>query len=116
VRSGEVDPKREGVGEKPRSVKAFGEFGVAPRTVECMRLQRYLAQAGLGSRRRAEELIAGGRVCVDGVVSTLGQNVESGAAVTVDGRVVAPPATKTYVVLNKPVGVVTTMRDPAGRR
>lgn len=81
------------------------------------RLQKFLAAAGVASRRRAEDLIVAGRVRVGGqVVRVLGSSVEEGARVEVDGRVVQPVQTQTYVVLHKPVGVMTTMRDPEGRR
>jgi 23S rRNA pseudouridine2605 synthase len=76
-----------------------------------------LAAAGVASRRRAEEYIAAGRVRVGGqVVRELGTTVDDDARVEVDGRIVRPPATHTFVVLHKPVGVVTTMHDPEGRR
>jgi 23S rRNA pseudouridine2605 synthase len=80
-------------------------------------LQKYLAAAGVASRRHAEEMIAAGRVRVAGrVVREQGTSVEDGARVEVDGRVVRPAVTHTYVVMHKPAGVVTTMRDPEGRR
>lgn len=71
----------------------------------------------MASRRKAEELIVAGRVRVAGkVVRELGTTVEADARVEVDGRAVRPAATRTYVVLHKPAGVMTTMRDPEGRR
>ncbi len=82
-----------------------------------MRLQKYLAHAGVASRRAAEELIVAGKVRVNGkVVRELGTSVDETAKVSVDGKSVALPKTHTYIVLNKPIGVVTTMRDPEGRR
>lgn len=80
------------------------------------RLQKVLAQAGLGSRRACEELIAAGRVTVDGEVAELGRRVDPGAAtVEVDRvRVVVDP-TRVYYLLNKPAGVVSTASDPQGR-
>lgn len=82
-----------------------------------MRLQRYLAAGGVASRRRAEELIVAGRVRVNGrVARELGTTVEPGDVVQYEDRIVVPAATHTYLVMNKPVGVVTTMRDPKGRR
>jgi 23S rRNA pseudouridine2605 synthase len=76
-----------------------------------------LAASGVASRRRSEELIAAGLVRVNGrVVRTLGTSVAPGDVVEYGGRVVAPALEPSYVVLNKPLGVVTTMRDPEGRR
>ncbi len=81
------------------------------------RLQKVLARAGVASRRRAEELIRAGRVTVNGrVVTELGARVDPERdVVRVDGRPVRrePP---TYILLHKPVGVVSTTRDPQGRR
>ena len=82
-----------------------------------MRLQRFLALAGVASRRRAEELIVAGRVRVDGVVvRTLGTTVTPNARVECDRRAVVLPATQTYIILHKPIGVMTTLHDPEGRR
>lgn len=84
---------------------------------EAMRVQRALARAGVASRRKAEELIVAGRVTVNGEVATIGQVVDPASdRIMVDGsRVGAPPAT-VWLLLNKPTGVVTTRRDPAGRQ
>ncbi|MGH9294439.1 MAG: pseudouridine synthase [Acidimicrobiales bacterium] len=80
------------------------------------RLQKVLARAGLGSRRAAEELIAAGRVTVDGAVATLGARVDvERARVAVDGAPVGVLPGLVYYLLNKPAGVVTTSRDPQGR-
>jgi pseudouridine synthase len=84
-----------------------------------MRIQRALARAGVASRRAADELVADGRVTVNGVVAVIGQVVHPVRdKVAVDGRPVnlAPPANPTWIVVNKPVGVVTTKKDPEGRR
>ena len=82
-----------------------------------LRLNRYLAQAGVASRRAADALIAGGRVTVDGeVVDDLGRRVEPGQRVAVDGRAVGTAERPAYLVLHKPAGVVTTMSDPQGRQ
>lgn len=87
---------------------------------EPMRIQRALARAGVASRRKAEELIAAGRVRVNGRVARLGDSVEVGKdTLTVDGHAVAaPPSAEsaTWIVLNKPAGVMTTRSDPAGRK
>lgn len=80
------------------------------------RLQKVLAAAGLCSRRAAEELIAAGRVRVDGRVATLGDRADPRRArIEVDGERVAVNPERSYVALNKPAGVVTTMSDPQGR-
>jgi 23S rRNA pseudouridine2605 synthase len=82
-----------------------------------VRLQKFLAHAGVASRRKAEELIAGGRVRVNGrVASTLGTTVDGEDRVEVDGKPARIPAAAHYVVLNKPPKVMTTLRDPEGRR
>ena len=82
-----------------------------------MRLQRYLAASGVASRRRSEELIVAGLVRVNGrVVRELGTSVAGGDVVEFNGKIVAPALEPAYIVMNKPLGVVTTMRDPEGRR
>jgi 23S rRNA pseudouridine2605 synthase len=79
------------------------------------RVQRYLARAGIASRRKAEELIVAGRVRVDGVVVTLGARVPPGADVRVDGApVLARGAHRTFM-LHKPLGVIATAADERGR-
>ena len=82
-----------------------------------VRLQKVLAAAGLGSRRACEELIAAGRVAVDGrVVREQGLRVNPDtAAVMVDGSRVNVRADLVYLALNKPRGVLSTMSDPEGR-
>jgi 23S rRNA pseudouridine2605 synthase len=83
-----------------------------------VRLQRYLAQAGISSRRKAEELIVAGAVRVNGaIVRELGTTVdEANDRVEFQGRVVTLATEHAYYVLNKPFGIMTTMRDPEGRR
>ncbi len=85
-----------------------------PRT---MRVQRFLARAGVASRRGSENLMTAGRVRVNGqVVTELGSKVDPDKdAVTVDGRPVSLKDDYCYLVLNKPAGYVTTMMDPQGR-
>jgi 23S rRNA pseudouridine2605 synthase len=80
-----------------------------------MRLNAYLARAGVASRRGADELIKAGRVVVDGATGELNTVVGAHAVVEVDGKRVRPQ-TLAYVLLNKPAGVVTTVRDPHARR
>ncbi|GAA0212358.1 pseudouridine synthase [Cytobacillus oceanisediminis] len=86
--------------------------------VEGVRLQKVLAQAGVGSRRRCEELMATGRVEVNGeVVTQMGVRVDPLTdVVRVDGRRIPPPSDHVYLVLNKPRGVVSSMADEQGRR
>ena len=79
-----------------------------------MRLNAYLARAGIASRRKADELIKAGRVLVNGEPGQLNTFVESADRVEVDGRAVAPQQLA-YVLLHKPAGVVTTASDPQGR-
>ena len=80
-----------------------------------MRLNAYLARAGVASRRGADELIKAGRVTVNGEPGQLNTFVQSRDRVELDGeRVELQPLT--YVLLHKPAGAVTTARDPQGRR
>ena len=75
-----------------------------------------MASAGVAARRRADELIESGAVSINGrVVTKLGTIVQPGDRVEVRGEVVEPRGEPTYLLLNKPLGVVTTMRDPHGR-
>lgn len=85
---------------------------------EGIRINRFLASAGLGSRRNVEELIAQGRVSINGQpVRDLAARVDPDRdRVRVGGRVVAPPRRVAYVLLHKPVDVLTTAHDPEGRR
>lgn len=82
-----------------------------------MRLQKFLARAGVASRRHAEELIAAGRVTVNGArVTEMGVKVDPAAdVVAVDGAPVALPEENATFLLHKPAGYVTTMSDPQGR-
>jgi len=79
-----------------------------------VRLNAYLARAGVASRRKADELIKTGRVTVNGEAGQLNTFVESADRVEVDGQAVRPQAVA-YVLLHKPAGVVTTASDPQGR-
>ena len=80
-----------------------------------MRLNAYLARAGVASRRGADELIKAGRVRVNGEPGRLNTFVEAGDVVELDGAPLRPQSLA-YVLLHKPAGVVTTARDPHGRR
>ena len=83
-----------------------------------VRLQKVLAEAGLGSRRACEQLILDGRVEVDGnIVTELGTRIDPETqAVYVDTLRISTSPQKVYLALNKPAGVVSTMKDPEGRK
>lgn len=82
-----------------------------------IRLQKYLAQCGIASRRKSEAIITAGRVSVDGkIVTGMGLKINPEIQkVMVDNKLVEPENTKIYILLNKPVGYVTTLSDPQGR-
>ena len=81
-----------------------------------MRLQKYLAQCNVASRRAAERLITDGRISVNGaVVTELGTKVCDGDVVALDGIPVVQEKKKYYIMLNKPAGFVTTASDENGR-
>lgn len=82
------------------------------------RVQKLLAQAGISSRRRAEQLIREGRVTVNGRPVKLGDSARSGKdIIAVDGERIGPgPEKKLYLALHKPRGFVTTMEDERGRK
>ncbi|MGN0784322.1 MAG: pseudouridine synthase [Candidatus Aphodomorpha sp.] len=81
-----------------------------------MRLQKYLADAGIASRRACEALIAAGRVRVNGATAAIGQSVEAGDTVELDGKPVACAQRHVVILFYKPRGVVCTSEDPEGRR
>ena len=81
-----------------------------------MRLQKYLAECGVASRRHAEDMITQGLVQINGItVREMGLKVEEGDEVRVRGDIVTPQAEKRYVLYYKPIGEVTTSSDPEGR-
>lgn len=81
-----------------------------------MRLNKYIAQAGIASRRKADELTANGNVKVNGkVMKEQGYKVQDGDVVEVNGVVIEPTGKQVYLALNKPLGYVTTMNDEHGR-
>lgn len=83
---------------------------------EPVRLQKILSAAGVASRRAAERLITEGRVSVNGrTILELGAKADPGADIRVDGRRINKPAALRYILLNKPIGVVTTRSDPERR-
>ena len=80
------------------------------------RLQKYLASAGVASRRASEKLIEAGRVTVNGAVATLGMSVEEGDRVLLDGKPVAADQKRIVILFYKPRGVICSSSDPEGRR
>lgn len=73
-----------------------------------MRLNKYISETGVCSRRQADQWIEQGRVTINGVAATLGTQVNEGDQVEVDGRPVQPQAASVYIALNKPVGITCT--------
>lgn len=82
-----------------------------------IRLQKFIAQCGIASRRKAEEFIAAGRIAIDGmVVKEMGISVIPGKnKITFDGKLIEAKEQLVYYLLNKPKGYVTTLSDPQGR-
>ena len=84
---------------------------------EPIRLQKILSEAGIASRRKAEELILAGRVRVNGTPAKLGDRADPETdRVTLDGRPLAAEEKKVYLMLHKPRGTITTMSDEMGRK
>jgi 23S rRNA pseudouridine2605 synthase len=82
-----------------------------------MRLAKHLAHAGVASRRAAEEIVAAGRVTVDGeTVTDPARGVTGEEAIAVDGRGLGGPPRRVVYAIHKPAGVVSTAHDPQGRR
>lgn len=82
-----------------------------------MRINKYLADKGIASRRHADEMISAGRVKVNGQIATLGVSVEEGDIVMVDDTPVSAEETQlVYYIMNKPKGVVCTVSDDRGRK
>ncbi len=81
-----------------------------------IRLQKYIANSGTCSRRRAEELILEGKVAVNGkIITEMGTKVSESDVVEVEGKRIFPEMRKIYILLNKPRGYVTTMSEQFGR-
>ena len=82
-----------------------------------IRLQKHLSECGIASRRKAEELIAAGKVRVNGRIASLGDKVDPKRdKVTVSGKTVIAQTQKVYIMLHKPRGFVTTMKDEMDRK
>ncbi|MCB9262453.1 MAG: rRNA pseudouridine synthase [Flavobacteriales bacterium] len=81
-----------------------------------LRLNKYISRGGVCSRREADEMIAGGKVEVNGeVITTLGHRVKISDEVKVNGKIISPNS-KVYILLNKPKDYITTTHDPSGRK
>lgn len=81
------------------------------------RIQKIISSAGIASRRKAEELLLAGRISVNGAVASLGDSADPETdVICCDGKTVTAAAQKTYIMLNKPRGYVTTLSDEKGRR
>ncbi|MFV2062879.1 MAG: pseudouridine synthase [Chloroflexota bacterium] len=79
---------------------------------ESVRIQKGLADAGVASRRAADALVSAGRVTINGQLAVIGQRVDPARdALAVDGRAVVPAGKRTYLVMNKPVGISSTVSD-----
>ena len=82
-----------------------------------MRINKFLAEKGLASRRHADEMIAAGRIQINGKTAVLGANVEEGDEVLLDGQaIIVSEKKEEYYIMNKPKGVVCTASDDRGRK
>ena len=82
-----------------------------------MRINKFLADKGIASRRHADEMITAGRIKINGKIATLGANIEDGDVVLVDDMPVSSAEkTEKYYIMNKPKGVVCTVSDDRGRK
>ncbi|MEX0791225.1 MAG: pseudouridine synthase, partial [Actinomycetota bacterium] len=110
---GKAPPAGSRSTEVPPRKRATARIDEAP---EGTRIQKVLSEAGIASRRAAEDMIRQGRVIVNGDFADLGQRIDPAVdRVEVDNRRVQLDPTKQYFLLNKPEGVITTTRDPEGR-
>ncbi len=115
-RSSPADASAGSTGDAPRAPDSPDFPGSSGPEEKGIRLQRWLAAAGVASRRASEEFLRAGRVTVNGRVARLGDRADPGSdEVALDGEPVARLAPE-YWILNKPRGVVTTVSDPEGRR
>ena len=81
------------------------------------RLQKYMARCGVASRRKCEEIILTGKVKVNGIViNELGTKVTLDDIVEYEGKRILPEENKVYIMLNKPEGVITSVKDEKGRK
>lgn len=124
VRDDEAMPSKPPRRSSPRTSSSRGAppHGASPHqsrspgTPPGERLQKLIAQAGIASRRAAEDLITAGRVTVNGRRAKLGDRALPGDDVRVDGKALHPPRESVTYLLNKPRGIVTTAKDELGRQ
>lgn len=81
-----------------------------------MRLNKYIAHSGVVSRRKADELIASGKVRINGEIAGIGADVGEDDEVVIDGQIIRPEKRMVYYMLNKPTGYITTVSDERGRK
>ena len=110
-----TDRSADGPLEKPLEKPLWEQWADQRALATGERLQKVLAARGWGSRRVSENLIAAGRVTVNGAVAVLGQRVVTTDTVEVDGVRIGLQPDLVYYLLNKPAGVITTASDPQGR-
>ena len=100
-----------------RPAKRCAQYDAQPAQQGAERLQKIISAYGAASRREAENLIRAGRVTLNGARATLGQSAKAGLdEICIDGKPLSPVCRQIYIMLNKPRGYVTTMRDERNRR
>ena len=102
---------------KPARPKPASQPAKAPESVEGMRLNKYVAHAGICSRRQAAEYIKEGLVTVNGQVErSPGYQVQTGDQITYKGKLIAPEERLVYILMNKPKNVISTVKDDRDRK
>jgi 23S rRNA pseudouridine2604 synthase len=100
------DPLPQGEGVKSRASKRdFKEPTITPMT---MRINKFISETGVCSRREADSWIEAGRISINGVTATLGSKVEDGDQVHIDGKPIGTKKQHVYIALNKPIGITCT--------
>lgn len=108
--------------QKPRRIRkaspASKQSGAAPAAIETSRLQKLLARNGLGSRREIEDMIAAGRVSINGVTAKPGDRAGPGDMIRIDGKIIRfrlAALLPRVIIYHKPEGEIVSVRDPQGR-
>ena len=108
--------------QKPRRIRKASpiskQSGAAPAAIETSRLQKLLARNGLGSRREIEDMIAAGRVSINGVTAKPGDRAGSGDMIRIDGKIIRfrlAALLPRVIIYHKPEGEIVSVRDPQGR-